>query len=129
MNLQHQFNEWLEEALPNVPPEDVCAYNFNIAERTDDFVVEIIGAPAYDPSSSDWACEETWSCRPYEFSLPHPQVGTEWKPVEEMVVRFVREFLTNSIASKAQWLRDADAVGVGFVDGDLIVVSTGGRAS
>jgi hypothetical protein len=126
MNLQHEFNEWLEEALPDIPPGDVRAYNFNIAERVDDFVVEIVGAPAYDPSNSDWACEESWSCRPSEFSLPHTDVGAQWKPVEELVVRFVREFLMNSIALKAQWLRDADAVAVGFVDGDLNVVSTAG---
>ena len=126
MNLQHAFNEWLGEALPSVPPEDVRAYNFNIAERVDDFVVELIGAPAYDPNNSDWACEESWSCRPSEFSLPHNDVGSEWKPVEELVVRFVREFLTHSAELKAQWLRDSDAVAVGFVDGDLIVVSTAG---
>ena len=123
MSLQCAFNEWLDESLPNVPPEDVRAYNFNIAERVSDFVVELIGAPAYDPNSSDWACEESWSCRPSEFSLPHAEVGSEWQHVEELVVRFVREFMTHSADLKAQWLRDSDAVAVGFVDGDLIIVS------
>lgn len=119
---QQAFNEWLAKALPNTCPDNVGAYNFNIAETKDAFVVELIGASAFDPQNSDWACHETWTCRPSQFVLPHADIGTDWKPAEAYVVGLVREFLQGGPPSKARLLRESSAVAVGFVDGDLVYI-------
>ena len=122
MNRKTEFNAWLNEVLPSTSPSEVRAYHFNIFEMEDSFAVEVVGAPKYDPADKNWPCDEVWTCRPSEFLLPHPEVGSDWKPVEELVVKLVRGFMRDHSTRKGSILRKADAVGVGFVDGDIITV-------
>ena len=57
INIKREFCDWLTHVLPQQTPEQVVAYNFNIAE-CGDYIIEIVGASQYDPEDEDWACEE-----------------------------------------------------------------------
>ena len=113
------FETWLVSVLPDRMPADVRAFCFNISQTIDSFVVEVIGSSLYDPADGDWACEETWTCRPAKSELPFASVGNEWERVLDLVVQLVSSVLHTSTAPRIESLRKAEAVAVGFVDGDL----------
>lgn len=120
-----KFEQWADAALAVPIPESVVAYNFNIAETSESFVVEIIGSPVFDAEDSDWACEEEFVARDPMFELPCAEVGEDWEPVLEQVRTFVVQYVAES-PNGGQRLRNSKGVGVGFVDGDVILV--GGQA-
>lgn len=122
MALQAAFDHWLDSALPPSLPAEVEAFNFNIAETSDGFLVEVIGAPGYDPVDDDWAADGTWSSHPGYFSISHESIGKDWKTALQTVTDLVREYIRNENNSRARILRRARAVTAGFVDGDLLKV-------
>jgi hypothetical protein len=115
------FHAWLSGVVPPELPAQVIAFNFNIAQTAVGFEVELIGASKYDPDNSDWACEETWTSRPKVFAVSYAESGKEWQPFLEWASRAVREFVEGT-APNASTVRKAQAVTVGFVDGELLLV-------
>jgi hypothetical protein len=116
------FHTWLSEVVPLVQPPGVVAFNFNIAQGPTGFEVELIGSPTFDPNNSDWACEEAWVSRPRTFAASYAEFGKEWEPFLEWARRCLQSFVTGE-GPKAQTLRSAEAVTVGFVDGELVLVA------
>jgi hypothetical protein len=102
--------------------DGLVAYNFNIAEAPEGFVIEVVGSTYYDPKNADWACEEAWTSRPYEFLVPYADVGREREPFLANVCASVKEFLAQR-PPEAAALLTAEAVTVGFVDGDLVRIA------
>ena len=118
-DLEASFESWLSSAIQRCNGEGIAAYCFNISETSDEFVVEVIGAPAYDPKDEDWACDEAWTSRPEKFLLTYAIVGRAWKPVLAMVAGWVGKLVADASDKRFQLLRSSRAVAVGFVDGDL----------
>ena len=117
------FEAWLTSVLPSIPSRGIAAYNFNLAE-SHDWVVEVIGASSYDKDGNDWACPPVaWSSSPSEFFIPRYLVPT-WEQALAYVSERVNSYLTNGKHPQAAVLRQAEAVCVGFVDGDLNLVWT-----
>jgi hypothetical protein len=109
---------WLESTVPEKTPEDVVAYNFNLAEGGC-WIVEVIGASSFDSRTGDWACPpEAWSCRPSQFEIPYDWAAN-WQDAAKYVASHVTNFILRSSHPGAEVLRQAEAVCVGFVDGDL----------
>lgn len=115
------FQAWLRLVLPPSSIEGVVAYNFNIAKTSDAFVIEVVGSSSYDPAAADWACEEVWTSRPYEFKAPYSEVGRQDEPFLGQVCASVKDFLGRHRAGSVALL-EAQAVTVGFVDGELVRV-------
>lgn len=108
---------WLGSTLPEKTPEDVVAYNFNLAEGGC-WTVEVIGASSFDSRTGDWACPpEAWSCRPSQFEIPYDW-ASNWQDAAKYVASHVANFILRSSHPSAEVLRQAEAVCVGFVDGD-----------
>jgi hypothetical protein len=124
MSSAARFHAWLKQVLPDPPIPGVVAYNFNIAETLDSFVIEIVGSTSYHPSNSDWACEETWTSRPHQFLCAFTEVGRQWEPFLLEVRGWVKEFF-DTLPPQATALLNARAVTVGFVDGGLVEVRGG----
>lgn len=116
------FDEWLASVAPRSPLAGVVAYNFNIAQSPDSFVVELVGSSWYDADDADWACDEAWTSRPSEFRTSYAESGQDWEPFLNEVCRAVGSFLSEHAGSHPG-LALAEAVTVGFVDGDLILVN------
>lgn len=116
------LSTWLLQAVPSSTPDGVVAYNFNLAE-CGDWIVELIGAGTYDQDDSEWACPaELWSSQPLELTLERSVAGAGWEQALTYVTAEVRSFIENSPTLQASVLRDATAVCVGFVDGELVEV-------
>lgn len=123
MNEEIPFETWLTSVLPTIPPLGIAAYNFNLSE-SHDWVVEVIGASSYSEDDEDWACPPAaWSSSPSEFLIPRHVVPT-WELALAHVSERVAAYLTNGKHPRAEVLRKAEAVCVGFVDGNLTAVWT-----
>jgi hypothetical protein len=102
----------------------VVAYSFNIAESADAFVVELVGSSFYYAGNSDWACDEAWSCRPNKFQSSFAESGKAWQRFLAEVCGAVGSFL-HQRGPEFPGLANAQAVAVGFVDGELTLLKGG----
>ena len=113
--LQSVFDAWLDDALSHPISPSVVAFSFNLAEP---WCIEIVGLDRYSEDDSDWACEEVFRPDVESLDLPESDVGETWEVVLEAAKRLVAAYLDRPSAGSAI-LRRAQAVAVGFVDGDL----------
>ena len=115
------FAEWLDLVLAPPLPEGIRAFCFNLYEDAEDahlFAFQLIGAPSYDPLVPDWACEELYTTGEYLFL----HRSLTWESCLEEGEALVRRYLTLGL-HRAKLLA-AEAVALGFVDGDLTAVYT-----
>lgn len=124
-SFQNEFRQWLEGGLDADIPEDVKAYSFNLYEPAFEegvkFGVELIGASAFDPNNSDWACEEVWEPAQRRLSIPIEYSGDMWNICLERMKVLTLEFL-ESDCPVAKKLKSKAGVGIGFVGGDLEII-------
>lgn len=117
--MKSRFNIWLANDLPKRKPRQVIAYCFNIAEKPKSFCIELVGSRSYHSENEDWPCDESWTCRPNVFYLPRKDY-TDWTSA----LAATKELISSFMATHNTLLNDAQAVAVGFVDGDLVTIST-----
>lgn len=115
VSIQDKFDVWLDDALSQTIPTSVVAFSFNLAEP---WCIEIVGSDRYSENDADWACEETFRPDVEQLAFPASVVGKSWKAVLDSAKRMVAAYLDRPSAGSAI-LRRAEAVVVGFVDGDL----------
>ncbi|MEP6754411.1 MAG: hypothetical protein ABJA67_02835 [Chthonomonadales bacterium] len=115
MNFQSEFNTWLDAALSKNIESSVVAFSFNLGEP---WYIEIVGSDRYSEDDSDWACEESFRPDVERLELPESEVGEDWEDVLEAAIRLVSAYLDRPSAGSGI-LQRAEAVAVGFVDGDL----------
>ena len=118
INLQARFDAWLDEALVQPIPLGVIAFCFNLAEP---WSIEVIGSARFDEGDSDWACEESFRPVIENLALPAAEVGATWEAVLEQAKIMILTYL-NRPSTGSGILRRADAIAVGFVDGELHTV-------
>jgi hypothetical protein len=131
MSKDIQFEAWLTSVLPHSAPPEIVAYNFDLAEAGD-WIVEVIGASAYDKNDDDWACPPaTWTSQPSRFYIPRKTAPT-W----ELALAYVRVqvglYINDNKSVQSGVLREAEVVCAGFVDGQLTLIwsrSTGSEQS
>jgi hypothetical protein len=122
-DLAAPFRSWVNAALAEEIPRQVRAFCFNLYETGQTFGVELVGAPRFDPSDPDWACDEVFEYRRDCLEVPVAEFGGEWTECLATFTELVREYLQTG--AHAQKLTSRDAVAVGFVDGSLNVVWKG----
>jgi hypothetical protein len=113
------FSRWAEKALAGNIPKEVVAFSFNLYEAPRSFQMEVIGTSHYDAKNQDWACDEMFVRRDPLLNLPYSAVGSSWQRCLESAVGMVGRYLANRESRGSNRLRLAEAVTVGFVDGDL----------
>ena len=115
--LLDEFYSWTDRILLEHADTPVAAYNFNLYEHEDAFAIQLIGANSFDRSDSDWACDEVFSSGEDLFELPRSIVSSDWPEGLRCAKDLVKKYLGDG--KQAQRLKKSDAVGIGFVDGDL----------
>ena len=128
MNIYEEFAHWLDDILENNDmPEETKAFCFNLYEESDEdhiYGVQLIAAGAFDPEDKEgeWACDEVWSCEENIFSVDtSDEEDTGWAHAQELIKEIAEEYLKNGSFSAV--LSGAEAVAIGFVDGDLELIS------
>lgn len=112
---QSEFDAWLDDALSQPIPSSVVAFSFNLAEP---WSIEVVGSDRYSDDDPDWAYEESFRPDKRPLTLPESEVGATWEAVLEAAKRMIGAYLDRPTAGSAV-LRRAEAVAVGFVDGDI----------
>lgn len=116
--MYNEFEAWLDSALDTELSEDIAAFNFNLYEDGDDlWSIELIGASRFDAEDPDWACDEVFTNREEPLSW---SAETDWESVLETMTVYVEKYLEEG--KYADVLKSYDAVGIGFVDGDITIV-------
>ncbi len=119
-----EFEAWLVCALADDVPAAVVAFSFHLFEPSSNdakFGVELIGAGEFDPTDSDWACEDVWEPFPRDLHIPLAFASSGWEACLRDVRQLVMNMLNSSTPTAAK-LKASQAVAIGFVDGDLEVI-------
>ena len=126
--IYEEFAHWLDDILENNEmPEETKAFCFNLYEESDEdhiYGVQLIAAGKYDPDDADgeWACEEVWSCEENIFTVDTSDEENKGRVhAQELIKEMAEEYLRNG--KYAGILNGVRAVAIGFVDGDLEIIS------
>lgn len=121
-SFEKTFEDWLEESLSADISENVRAFSFNLNEaafvENCKFGIELIGAERFDADDEDWACDEIWEPLQRNIPIPLSYSGENWEECLSVMKNLVVKLL-DSNKSFAQKLKSKEAVGIGFVDGNL----------
>ena len=118
-----EFSEWLDQQLNKDLPEGVVAFNFNLyegASDTPEYHIELIGADYFDEDDDDWPGNEVFTTRDDLFIIKRTEDISRWKKGLKLMTSLVSKYLQDG--KYADKLKGAEAVGIGFVDGDLHIL-------
>ncbi|MBB5320167.1 hypothetical protein [Marinobacter oulmenensis] len=122
MDFEQTLYEWINKSLVNGVPSQVKAFSFNLYETGSNFGIELIGASEFDEADPDWACEEVFEPEQRQLDIPLAYSGENWEQCLENMKSALSGYLqTNEPGAKV--LKQAQGVGIGFVDGDLEVLT------
>ena len=122
MSFETTFHNWLNNSLGKEIPQAVEAFSFNLYEMRNNFSIELIGASEFDIDDSDWPCQEVFEATPRVLEIPMEYSGKTWKEcLDKMKSLVLSQLKSNS--STSQILNRSKGVGIGFVDGDLEVLT------
>lgn len=124
MDINKDFQEWLNKIISAGLPKDIGAIAFNIYEDADSYwSVELVGTESFDENDDDWACDEIYTTRetPYRW-----KDEANWESVLDKVINAVEYFMENDCYSFK--FKKYNAIGVGFVSGDLEVIHRNGSS-
>ncbi|MBR6428741.1 MAG: hypothetical protein IKS43_03685 [Clostridia bacterium] len=115
--MRDAFFGWLDGVLSGGPAQGAAAWCFNLYEESDGgFSAQLVGAERFDENDPDWPCDEVFTSG--EDLLEFAADG--WEEAQEAIARLVKDYLEDG--RHASLLCGAEAVAVGFVDGDLDVI-------
>lgn len=111
------FAEWLDNCLKELPSETV-AINFNLYESSDKtYDIQLIATNSFDEDDEDWACEEIFSTEESLFLIPITKDIENWEDGLLLISNIIKNYLNNG--KHATMLKELEAIGLGFVDGDI----------
>lgn len=121
--LEQAVQAWLKRVTETEePPESIVAFNLGLFQTADGYSAYLTGTDHFSDDDDDWACDEKFTPKERYLSLPTMAVkGKKWKLVLTKTVAAVKGFLSTS-TSKASFIGRAQAIAVGFDDGDLVRV-------
>ncbi|MGI6607658.1 MAG: hypothetical protein ACOX1F_01580 [Erysipelotrichaceae bacterium] len=115
---EEEFFKWLDTILKDDLLPEIKAINFNLYEDMDNkWSIELVGTSMFDENDDDWACCEVFSARDNIFVI---EQDSEWKEIEILFIEMVKKYLNTSKYSHK--LKQYEAVGIGFVDGDMHIL-------
>jgi len=132
MGFENDLRGWLAKALLQGVPDGVVGFSFNLFEHLEPksrFGVELVGAGSFDPSNSDWACDEVWEPSVgRSISISTEFSGETWDECLSKMGSLIMTILAEATDVAAR-LRSAAGVGLGFVDGELQLLWNDGQAA
>ena len=128
MNIYEEFARWLDDILENNDmPEETKGFCFNLYEESAEehiYGVQLIAACEFDPDDKEgeWACEEIWSCEENIFTVDtSDEEDTGREHAQELIKEMAVEYLGSG--KYKDILNGAAGAAIGFVDGDLEVIT------
>ncbi|MCD7890374.1 MAG: hypothetical protein LUG26_00935 [Ruminococcus sp.] len=124
MEIYLEFAKWLDNLLGNNDmPENTAAFCFNLYDEEDEtYGVQIIASCEFDENDGgDWACSEVWTSGEDVFFIDHSdEENADRECGHEFIGGLVGNYLERG--TYRHILLDSEAVGIGFVDGELEIM-------
>ena len=112
------FEKWVDATLSADLPEGIEAFCFNLYDDgKGQWSAEIVGAESFDPENSDWACDEVFDNREKPLKWSSRQ---SWEKILAQMESHLKKYLKKG--KYASLLRSKKGLGLGFVEGDLILL-------
>lgn len=112
-----RFAQWLDRELARPMPDGVVAYCINIYDDGHRrWSVELVGCASFDEKSNDWACDELFASRHNTLCWRGDE---HWRNALEQVASSLSRYQREG--RRAAILNSVEGVGVGFVEGNLII--------
>ena len=112
--------KWLDRALMQRIPENVVAFCFNLYEDEEyTWSMELVGTEQFDVDDPDWPCYEVITFGTREKPYVWKQKA-KWDMIQEKMAVHLKRYL--EIGKHAKKLKDRQAVGISFVDGDISIL-------
>lgn len=113
-----RFTAWLDKILQNPLPENTKAINLNLYEEAQPnaFGIQFVATSSFDLNNDDWACDEIFSSNENMYLFAD---SDGWEHALKEVEENLKAYLEREDSSI---LKKYDGLGLGFVDGDLIIV-------
>ena len=113
-----QFEHWLDNIIESSNFKGVIATNFNLYEDgNDSWSLEFVATSRFDLYDEDWACYEVFSSRENPLRW---RKSAQWEEILESSVCIINQYL--EVGKYAEKLKSFEAVGVGFVDGNIKIL-------
>ena len=121
MNLKSQFKEWIENINSNEEIENnIKAFNFGLFETENGCTMYLIGAKEYNEKDDDWATVIDFEPTEKYFEIDKSIIkDKDWGEVLKLSTDLVNDYV-QSQSFENSFLKNAEAITVGFDDGDLI---------
>ena len=115
-NKEH-FHLWLDKTLRKHIPKESVGLCFNLSEVQDTakgkvYSIHLIASEVFD--EEDWACHEIYDTRKHRLNFT---IDNDWKTALRTMVTDLGEYIPTS-----KKLCSYEGVGIGFVDGDILIV-------
>lgn len=120
-----KVSKWIDQVFVCKTMNDVVAIVFNLYEDGDKtWSMEVVGTDCFDEDNPEWTCEEITDFGTRE----NPFVWKSskgWEEVLKEISDILSEYL--KIGNCAGLLKQFNGIGLGFVDGDLMIIKSDRR--
>ncbi len=122
--MYQQVEQWINTILEQDMPADIVGLNFNLYEDFEPggengWSMELIGTSSFDENDEDWACDEVCDFGTRETPFRWKE-NAGWEMILEESAQILRKYLAEGLY--AEKLKQADGVGIGFVDGNIEIL-------
>lgn len=118
--MYYDFVKWLDRVLDENNEIAGAGIVFNLYEDSDmHWSIQLVSTSYVDIDDEDWKCDEVFSTGEDLYTW---QQDTGWEEILDVSIDMVKRYLEEGKYS--DFLKSYDAVGIGFVDGDLEILYT-----
>ncbi len=115
------FSNWLNKVLEQDIPKGIKAFNFNLYEgEGETYDIQLIGSDEFDEDDSDWACTNYFTSGEDICFIKGTDEIVDWEQGLTYITMLVERYLDEG--EKSHFLKNASAIGIGFVDGDIDIL-------
>jgi hypothetical protein len=115
------LSTWLDKALEQELPKSIIAFNFNLYEGSEGtYDIQLIGSDEFDEDDGDWACTDYCTTREDICYIKRTEDIDGWEEGLNYITKLVEQYLNEG--KNAHILKSSNAVGIGFVDGDIEII-------
>jgi hypothetical protein len=118
--MNKSISDWIDNILDTEVPDNIAAFCFNLYEEGDEeWSMELVGSDRFDLEDEDWPCDEVTDFGSRD-QLYAWEMDCEWDAVLAYMVDELKQYL--EAGKHAALLKSRAGVGVGFVDGDIVIL-------
>ena len=115
------FSNWLDKVLEKELPEGIVAFNFNLYEGAEEtYDIQLIGSDEFDEDDEDWVCTDYFTTGENICYVSRTSDIEDWEEGLKYITKLIEKYLSEG--RNANILKDVNAVGIGFVDGDINII-------